>query len=73
VTTLLGDLAENRTTVTRETRLRDIEIDSLGMAELGKAIEDDFGARVGLADLDRLDSVSDLIELVDQGAVQRTR
>ena len=72
VTRLLSELAQNQIVVTRQTRLREVDIDSLGLAELGRALEDDFGARVGLAEIDRLDSVSDLIELVDQGAAHRS-
>ena len=48
--------------VTRETPLAAIGIDSLVMTELSGAIGDEFGARVRFADLERLHSVSDLIE-----------
>ena len=48
--------------VTCETQLAAIGIDSLVMTELSGAIGDEFGARVRFADLERLHSVSDLIE-----------
>ena len=59
--------------VTCETQLAAIGIDSLVMTELSGAIGDEFGARVRFADLERLHSVSDLIELIDERATKPSR
>lgn len=54
------------------TRLGEIGFDSLALAELATALEDEFGIDVGDPLLDRAATVRDLLEIVDRADVARS-
>ena len=54
------------------TRLEEIGFDSLALAELATALEDEFGIDVGDPLLDGTAMVRDLLEIVDRADVARS-
>jgi len=56
-----------RTAVTRDRRLRDeLGIDSLSLIDVAVAGEDEFGVRIPDEDLERFETVGDVVDFVRQ-------
>ena len=62
----LVEFGEERENVTPQARFEDLDVDSLDLVELAQIIEDEYGIEVADADLDRIETVSDVVELVSQ-------
>ena len=64
VTEALVDFGEERENVTLEARFEQLEVDSLDLVELAQIVEDEYGVEVADADLDKIETVGDVVELV---------
>ena len=60
----LVEFGEERENVTLEARFEELEVDSLDLVELAQIIEDEYGVEVADADLDKLETVGDAVDLV---------
>jgi acyl carrier protein len=60
----LVEFGEEREKVKPEARFEDLEVDSLDLVELAQIAEDDYGVELSDADLERLETVGDVIELI---------
>jgi acyl carrier protein len=62
----LVEFGEERENVTPQARFENLDVDSLDLVELAQIIEDEYGIEVADSDLDRIETVSDVVELVSQ-------
>ena len=60
----LVEFGEERENVTLQARFEELEVDSLDLVELAQIIEDEYGVEVADADLDKLETVGDAVDLV---------
>lgn len=60
----LVEFGEERENVTLEAKFTDLDIDSLDLVELAQIVEDEYGIEVNDADLDKIETVADVVELV---------
>ncbi|MEZ2120851.1 MULTISPECIES: acyl carrier protein [unclassified Corynebacterium] len=54
--------------IAADARIADLAIDSLSLVEIAVRLEDAFGIRIIDTDMDRLDSVADIVTLVEKHA-----
>lgn len=60
------EMEDESRVVTLDSRLRDdLEVDSLSMAVIAVDMEDRFGIRLDLADLIRIETVRDVVSIVE--------
>ncbi len=62
----LVEFGEERDSVSASSRFADLDVDSLDLVELAQIVEDEYGVEVQDADLDKVETVSDVVELVSQ-------
>jgi acyl carrier protein len=62
----LVEFGEERENVTLTARFADLDVDSLDLVELAQIVEDEYGIEVKDADLDKVETVGDVVELVSQ-------
>jgi acyl carrier protein len=62
----LVEFGEERDSVSASSRFADLDVDSLDLVELAQIVEDEYGVEVEDADLDKVETVSDVVELVSQ-------
>lgn len=66
VAKILADYKEiDAATITMETNLRDLELDSLDMVELIMTMEEEFGRPIEMEE--ELHQVKDIVKLIDEG------
>jgi acyl carrier protein len=64
VTDALVEFGEERQNVTLQARFEDLEVDSLDLVELAQIVEDEYGVELADADLDKVETVGDVVELI---------
>jgi acyl carrier protein len=60
----LVEFGEERENVTSQARFEDLDIDSLDLVELAQIVEDEYGVEIADSDLDKIETVSDVVELI---------
>jgi acyl carrier protein len=64
VISALVEFGEERENLKLDARFEDLDIDSLDLVELAQIVEDEYGVEVQDADLDKVQTVGDVIDLV---------
>ena len=64
VTDALVEFGEEREAITLDARLEDLEVDSLDLVELAQIVEDEYGVELSDDDMDKLETVSDVVDLI---------
>jgi acyl carrier protein len=64
VTDALVEFGEERENITPQARFEDLEVDSLDLVELAQIAEDEYGVEVKDSDLDKVETVGDVVELI---------
>jgi acyl carrier protein len=64
VTDALVEFGEERENITPQARFEDLEVDSLDLVELAQIVEDEYGVELADADLDKVETVGDVVELI---------
>ena len=64
VTDALVEFGEERENVTPQARFEDLDVDSLDLVELAQIVEDEYGVEMTDADLDKLETVGDAVDLI---------
>jgi acyl carrier protein len=62
----LVEFGEERSELSASTRFEDLDVDSLDLVELAQIVEDEYGIEVQDSDLDKVETVGDVVELVSQ-------
>ena len=62
----LVEFGEERENVSLTARFADLDVDSLDLVELAQIVEDEYGIEVKDSDLDKVETVGDVVELVSQ-------
>jgi acyl carrier protein len=60
----LVEFGEEREGLTAQSRFEDLDVDSLDLVELAQIIEDEYAIEVQDSDLDKIETVNDVVELV---------
>jgi acyl carrier protein len=60
----LVELGAERTALSREATLKDLDVDSLDLVELAQIVEDEFGVELRGDDVKDVRTVADVIDLV---------
>jgi acyl carrier protein len=60
----LVEFGEERENVTPQARFEDLDVDSLDLVELAQIVEDEYGVEIADSDLDKIETVSDVIDLI---------
>jgi acyl carrier protein len=60
----LVELGAERTALSREATLKDLDVDSLDLVELAQIVEDEFGVELRGDDVKNVRTVGDVIDLV---------
>jgi acyl carrier protein len=60
----LVEFGEERENLTPEARFEDLEVDSLDLVELAQIVEDEYGVEIKDNDLDKVQTVNDVVELI---------
>ncbi len=66
VTEALVEFGEERENITPTAKFEDLEVDSLDLVELAQIIEDEYKVEVQDSDLDKIETVGDVVDLVTQ-------
>jgi acyl carrier protein len=61
----LVEFGEERENLTPTARFEDLDVDSLDLVELAQIVEDEYGVEVADSDLDKIETVSDVVELIN--------
>jgi acyl carrier protein len=64
VTDALVEFGEERENITPEARFEQLEVDSLDLVELAQIVEDEYGIELQDSDLDKVETVGDVVELI---------
>jgi acyl carrier protein len=62
----LVEFGEERENLSATARFEDLDVDSLDLVELAQVVEDEYGVEVKDSDLDKVETVGDVVELVAQ-------
>jgi acyl carrier protein len=65
ITDALTEIGIDTSRISLDARLTDLEVDSLDLAELSQIISDRFGVEIVAADAPRLQTVGDLVTLIE--------
>jgi acyl carrier protein len=60
----LVEFGEEPENVKPDSRFEELDIDSLDLVELGQVVEDEYGVEITDADMDRIATVQDVVELI---------
>jgi acyl carrier protein len=60
----LVEFGEERENLTPQARFEDLDVDSLDLVELAQIVEDEYGVEIADKDLDKIETVSDVTELI---------
>ena len=61
----LVEFGEERENLTPTARFEDLDVDSLDLVELAQIVEDEYGVEVADSDLDKIETVSDVVDLIN--------
>jgi acyl carrier protein len=61
----LVEFGEERENLTPQARFDDLDVDSLDLVELAQIVEDEYGVEIADSDLDKIETVSDVVELIN--------
>jgi acyl carrier protein len=61
----LVEFGEERENLTPTARFDDLDVDSLDLVELAQIVEDEYGVEIADSDLDKIETVSDVVELIN--------
>jgi acyl carrier protein len=64
VTEALVEFGEQAENVKPEAKFSDLDIDSLDLVELAQIVEDEYGVEITDADMDKLETVGDVVDLI---------
>jgi acyl carrier protein len=64
----LVEFGEERENLSPSARFADLDVDSLDLVELAQIVEDEYGIEVQDSDLDKVETIGDVVELVSQRA-----
>jgi acyl carrier protein len=64
VTDALVEFGEERENLTPGARFEDLEVDSLDLVELAQIVEDEYGVEIKDSDLDKIQTVDDVVTLI---------
>jgi acyl carrier protein len=62
----LVEFGEERENLSLTARFADLDVDSLDLVELAQIVEDEYGIEVKDSDLDKVETVGDVVELISQ-------
>ena len=62
----LVEFGEERENLSPSARFADLDVDSLDLVELAQIVEDEYGIEVRDSDLDKVETVGDVVELISQ-------
>ncbi len=62
----LVEFGEDREGLSGGSRFEDLDVDSLDLVELAQIVEDEYGIEVQDSDLEKVETVNDVVELVSQ-------
>jgi len=60
----LVEFGEERENLNPQARFEDLDVDSLDLVELAQIVEDEYGVEIADSDLDKIETVSDVTELI---------
>jgi acyl carrier protein len=60
----LVEFGEEREELSLDSRFEDLEVDSLDLVELAQIVEEEFGVEIADSDMDKLESVGDVVDLI---------
>jgi acyl carrier protein len=60
----LVEFGEEPENVKPDSSFEDLDIDSLDLVELGQVIEDEYGIEITDADMDKIETVQDVVDFV---------
>jgi acyl carrier protein len=60
----LVEFGEERENLSPQARFEDLDVDSLDLVELAQIVEDEYGVEIADADLDKIETVSDVTALI---------
>ena len=60
----LVEFGEERENLSPQARFEDLDVDSLDLVELAQIVEDEYGVEIADSDLDKIETVSDVTELI---------
>jgi len=61
----LVEFGEERENLTPQARFEDLEVDSLDLVELAQIVEDEYGVEIADSDLDKIQTVGDVVALIN--------
>lgn len=61
----LVEFGEERENLTPTARFEDLDVDSLDLVELAQIVEDEYGVEIADSDLDKIQTVSDVVDLIN--------
>ena len=61
----LVEFGEERENLTPTARFEDLDVDSLDLVELAQIVEDEYGVEIADSDLDKIETVSDVVDLIN--------
>jgi acyl carrier protein len=61
----LVEFGEERENLSPGARFEDLDVDSLDLVELAQIVEDEYGVEIADSDLDKIETVSDVVELIN--------
>ncbi len=62
----LVEFGEDREGLSGASKFADLDVDSLDLVELAQIVEDEYGIEVQDSDLEKVETVNDVVELVSQ-------
>jgi acyl carrier protein len=62
----LVEFGEEPENVKLDTRLEDLDVDSLDLVELGQVIEDEYGVEITDGEMDKIETVQDVVAFVTE-------
>jgi len=68
VTDALVEFGEERDALSLDARFEDLEVDSLDLVELAQIVEDEYGVELTDSDMDKLETVRDVVDLIAERA-----
>jgi acyl carrier protein len=61
----LVEFGEERENLSPQARFENLDVDSLDLVELAQIVEDEYGVEIADSDLDKIETVSDVVELIN--------
>ncbi|MDQ3871308.1 MAG: acyl carrier protein [Chloroflexota bacterium] len=64
----IAEIGPDRDEVKRDATLESLDVDSLDLVEVGQVIEEEYGVEIKGEDVEKLNTVGDVVDLVVQRA-----